>query len=114
LVPAFYNRNSIRFKDKAFVERAWNNISRKLGYDANILKDRILKQSLLADHSNDSTPPKKTIKLHHPSHKFEAFGSFVSNSLQDLPQHKALEMVDRFTSDIVHALITYQMESSNS
>lgn len=247
LVPALYNRNSAKFKDKAFVERAWNHIAKKLGYDASILKDRmyqlrnrynlekrklqslrdegitnpkplwplfhnlnflsghikqrksyktmrsvsggpgfrgftkeegryriirpymlnrtmeikeevgeqlyengndtadrdsfmddtmnasddvdrrtvnktsqtlrninILKQSLLADDcSNDPTTQKKIIKNHHPSHKFEAFGSFVNNSLQDLPQDKALEMIDRFTSEIVQALTVYHMESSH-
>lgn len=247
LVPALYNRNSPRFKDKAFVERAWKNISRILGYEPNILKDRmyqlrnrynlekrklqslrdegitnpkpmwpyyhnlnflsghirqrksykamrsvnggpgfrgftkeegryrivspystnrtldikeevddqlyengnepdsfindtmntsseaqphttsktsqtlqninILKQSLLADDCSDPSNPmaqRKLSKNHHPSHKFEAFGSFVNNSLQDLPPHKALEMINKFTSDIVQALTVYGMESSNS
>lgn len=246
LVPALYNRNSAKFKDKAFVERAWNAIARKLGYDANILKDRMyqlrnrynlekrklqllldegvstpkamwplyhnlnflsghikqrksykmmrsvsggpggfrgftkeegryrvarpylmnptvtikeevdnqmyrngndtvdpdslddtmntsdvlphtinktsqtlqninrLKQSLLADDCSNSTAQKKITKNHHPSHKFEAFGSFVNNSLQDLPQHTALAMIDRFTSELVHAMTVYRMESSNS
>lgn len=249
LVPALYNRNSARFKDKAYVERAWRSIANKLGHDANILKDRMyqlrnrynlekrkmqslrdegltnpkpmwplyhnlnflsghikqrksykmirsvssgpgfrgftkeegryrivrpysmnrtveikeepvdqmiydngndsvdpdslmdntintsdvqqhtvnktsqtlqninrLKQSLLADGCSESTMAQKKIfkKKHHPSHKFEAFGSFVNNSLQDLPQHKALEMIERFTGEIVQALTYHRMESSNS
>lgn len=245
MIPALYNRNSARFKDKAFVERAWNHLSKKLGYNANILKDRmyqlrnrynlekrklqamrdegipnpkpmwplyhnlnflsghirqrksyklmrsvtngagfrgftkeegryrvvrpymkkvqqeikqeiddqpydclnetlnpptykdetmnisdiqprtisktsqtlkninILKQSLLADDSADTSGKKKIPRNHHPSHKFEAFGSFVNNSLQDLPQHKALAMIDRFTSELVRALTVYRAESSN-
>lgn len=241
LIPALYNRNSIRFRDKAFVERAWTNISKKLGYDANVLKDRMyqlrnrynlekrklqslrdegmqnpksmwplyhnlnflsghikqrksykmmktvsggpgfrgftkeegrytivrpyfmnrsvdikneiedsayengddsvnpddttntsnvqpnmtsktaqtlqninrLKQCLLAEDCSESAAQNKS-KTHNPSHKFEAFGSFVNNSLQDLPPHKALAMVERFTSEIVHALTVYRMDSSNS
>lgn len=75
----------------------------------------ILKQSLLADDGSDAATQKiKPVKNHHPSHKFEAFGSFLNSSLQDLPPHKALAMIDRFTSEIVQALIVYQMESSNS
>lgn len=242
MIPALYNRNSARFRDKIYVERAWNSISRKLGYNSSVLKDRmyqlrnrynlekrklqsmrdegitnpkpmwplyhnlnflsghirqrksykmmrlsnssagfrgftkeegkyriarpfiidrnlqqeikheineqncengnesinfmemnvpedqphisktsqtlkninILKQSLLADDGSDSTGHKKIKRNHHPSHKFEAFGSFLSNSLQDLPQHKALAMIDRFTSEIVRALTLYRMDSSNS
>lgn len=249
LIPALYNRNSPTFKDKAYVERAWNGIARKLGYDAHILKDRMyqlrnrynlekrkmrslqdegiaspramwplynsldflnghikqrrsykmvrsfsggpgfrgftkeegrfhiarpyfmnqsieikeeveeeqmyeehgnrnddtkdmndtvnasgshtarktsqqtlkninrLKQSLLATTEEDcsnTTTSKKLVKNHHSSHKFEAFGSFISNSLQDLPTQTALTIVNRFTSDIVQALTLYRMESSNS
>lgn len=33
LVPAFYNKASPHFKDKAFIEAAWTEISTKLGYD---------------------------------------------------------------------------------
>lgn len=247
LVPALYNRNSPTFKDKAYVDRAWSSIARKLGYDAHILKDRMyqlrnrynlekrkirslqdegvaspkaswplynsldflnghikqrksykmvrsvsggpgfrgftkeegryriarpyfmnrsieikeeveeeiydepgngndtkntndtmnasdsqphtatktsqqtlkhidrLKQSLLAANEDCSKTPKRIIKNqnHNPSHKFEAFGSFISNSLQDLPPQTALTIIDRFTSDIVHALNLYRMESSH-
>lgn len=55
--------------------------------------------------------------LHHPSSfhpkyyrspiaKFEAFGNFVVSALTDLPEPKALELVEKFTSDLVRALIT--------
>lgn len=40
------------------------------------------------------------------SAKFEAFGTFVASSLIDLPETNALELVERFTSEIVKALIT--------
>lgn len=247
MIPALYNRNNSRFKDKVFVERSWNHLSKKLGYNPNILKDRmyqlrnrynlekrklqamrdegiinpkpmwplyhnlnflsghirqrksykmmrsvtsntgfrgftkeegryrigrpytrnveheikqelddqhyetlnetlnpptykdetmnisdiqpraisktsqtlkninILKKSLLEDDcSDDASGQKKIPRNHHSSHKFEAFGSFVNNSLQDLPQHKALAMVERFTSELVRALTVYRrLESSN-
>lgn len=42
----------------------------------------------------------------NPSHaKFEAFGSFIASSLIDLPEKNALELVERFTSEIVKTLI---------
>lgn len=243
LVPALYDRNCKRFKDKAFVSNSWNNIAKKLRYNTNILKDRMCqlrnrynlekrklqalreegitnpksmwplyhnlnflsghikqrksyklarsiktspvfrgftkeegryrisrpylinrnvsdetkreiddrhyeddmvhpeeesislntveqhsgsktsqtlnnidtsKQSLQEDNCYDSDSQKEIKRNHHPSHKFEAFGSFVHNSLQDLPQEKALAMINRFTSEIVRALIAYHAESSNS
>lgn len=33
--PAFYNKTSPHFKDKAYVEKAWMDIAHKLGYDGN-------------------------------------------------------------------------------
>lgn len=39
------------------------------------------------------------------SAKFEAFGRFVSSSLIDLPEKNALELVEKFTSEIVKSLI---------
>lgn len=33
LVPAFYNKASPHFKDKPFIDDAWTEISKKLGYD---------------------------------------------------------------------------------
>ncbi|XP_037045720.1 uncharacterized protein LOC119081083 [Bradysia coprophila] len=231
LVPALYDRTHAKFKDKAFVENAWNNIAEQLCYDVNILKDRMyqlrnrynvekrrlqslrddglpnpkpmwplyhnlnflsshirqrksyktmrmrtvtveagfrgftkaegcrfvrpyatdrtveiknevgdqlnlngdadesmdtsrisqtlrnidrLKQSLLADNDfSGIVSPEKILKNHHPSQKFEAFGSFVSDSLQDLPENNALEIIARFTSEIVQAIIEHGLESSN-
>lgn len=40
------------------------------------------------------------------SAKFEAFGNFIATSLIDLPETNALELVEKFTSEIVKALIT--------
>lgn len=37
--------------------------------------------------------------------KFEAFGQFISSSLIDLPEKNALELVEKFTSEIVKTLI---------
>lgn len=39
------------------------------------------------------------------SAKFEAFGTFIASSLIDLPETNALELVERFTSELVKALI---------
>uniref|UniRef100_A0A1I8M6T7 MADF domain-containing protein n=1 Tax=Musca domestica TaxID=7370 RepID=A0A1I8M6T7_MUSDO len=38
--------------------------------------------------------------------KYNAFGNFIASSLLDLPQKMALELVEKFTSDIVRALTT--------
>lgn len=46
------------------------------------------------------------------SAKFEAFGTFVASSLIDLPETNALELVERFTSEIVRALITSKTTST--
>uniref|UniRef100_A0A1A9UTL2 MADF domain-containing protein n=1 Tax=Glossina austeni TaxID=7395 RepID=A0A1A9UTL2_GLOAU len=37
--------------------------------------------------------------------RYAAFGNFVSSSLQDLPQNAALELVEKFTSEIVKSLL---------
>uniref|UniRef100_A0A1A9WJK1 MADF domain-containing protein n=1 Tax=Glossina brevipalpis TaxID=37001 RepID=A0A1A9WJK1_9MUSC len=37
--------------------------------------------------------------------RYIAFGNFVSSSLQDLPQNAALELVEKFTSEIVKSLL---------
>lgn len=44
-------------------------------------------------------------KTHRTSDKFEAFGNFVTASLQDLPETKSLEIIEKFTNEIVRALI---------
>lgn len=44
-------------------------------------------------------------KEHKASDKFEAFGNFVSASLQDLPENKSLEIIEKVTNEIVRALI---------
>ncbi|XP_075146626.1 jing interacting gene regulatory 1 [Haematobia irritans] len=46
----------------------------------------------------------KQIRLSPRENKYTAFGTFVSSSLLDLPQKMALELVEKFTSDIVKAL----------
>lgn len=237
-MPALYDRNNVKFKDKAFVKRAWKNIAGRLGYDMNMLKDRMYqlrnrynteRRKLQALRDDEGLPNRKsvwplyhnlnflsdhirqrksrkmmgtftegrdfrgftkaevqghiarshvisrTVKIknevvgqndneklaagesvtmydtsnvsdipqhnadkisqtlrninslkqslltkqeeisenHHPCHKFEAFGTFVSDSLQDLPDVRALEMIDKFTSEIVQALIVHGVESAN-
>lgn len=49
--------------------------------------------------------PYREPKMHKPSDKFEAFGNFVTASLQDLPENKSLEIIEKFTNEIVRALI---------
>lgn len=55
------------------------------------------------DTSEESSP--KQPKIHQTSDKFNAFGSFIASSLQDLPETKALEIIEKFTNEIVRALI---------
>lgn len=49
--------------------------------------------------------------------KFEAFGKFISSSLIDLPEHSALQLVEKFTTEIVRTLIqsknTNEKETQN-
>lgn len=40
--PALYDKRNPFYKDKQYSERAWNDISMKLGYKVEILKDRML------------------------------------------------------------------------
>ncbi len=74
LIPALYNRDNARFKDKAFVERAWKAIAKKLGYDVNILKDRMYqlrnrynleKRKLQSMQDDGVTNPKSMWPLFH-------------------------------------------------
>lgn len=51
------------------------------------------------------TQQAKQPKLHQTSDKFNAFGTFIASSLQDLPETKALEIIEKFTNEIVRALI---------
>ena len=46
-----------------------------------------------------------SVTRHQPSDKFNAFGNFMTASLLDLPETKALELIERFTNEIVRALI---------
>lgn len=42
---------------------------------------------------------------HQSSDKFNAFGLFLTSSLLDMPENKALGLIEKFTNDIVRALI---------
>lgn len=42
---------------------------------------------------------------HQSSDKFSAFGLFLTSSLLDMPENKALGLIEKFTNDIVRALI---------
>ncbi|XP_037922807.1 uncharacterized protein LOC119658997 isoform X1 [Hermetia illucens] len=39
--PGFYDRSDPHFKDKTYVSQSWAEISHQLGYEANLLKDRM-------------------------------------------------------------------------
>lgn len=48
----------------------------------------------------------KRTSLNNPSSaKFQAFGNFVATSLIDLPEKDALQLVEKFTSELVRSLI---------
>lgn len=57
------------------------------------------------DTSAENPTDTKRAKLHQTSDKFNAFGTFIASSLQDLPETKALEIIEKFTNEIVRALI---------
>ncbi|KAH8279017.1 hypothetical protein KR018_012571, partial [Drosophila ironensis] len=40
--PVLYDRSNKRFKDKLYVAQQWEQMSHKLGYDANSLRDRMI------------------------------------------------------------------------
>lgn len=48
---------------------------------------------------------KRTPQKNPSTAKFEAFGHFLASSLIDLPEKNALELVEKFTSEIVKSLI---------
>ncbi|KAI8129883.1 hypothetical protein CVS40_1000 [Lucilia cuprina] len=54
--------------------------------------------------STAPSPPKQA-RLNARELKYNAFGNFISSSLQDLPPSTALELVEKFTSDIVKVLM---------
>lgn len=50
--------------------------------------------------------PQQQLPQLQPAHdKFRAFGQFVASSLIDLPEKSALELVEKFTREIVQTLI---------
>lgn len=48
---------------------------------------------------------------HTYSDKYEAFGNFIATSLTDLSEEKALKLVEKFTGDIVKALLSQVNEN---
>lgn len=51
-------------------------------------------------------------RIRTPADKFDAFGNFIVSSLTDLPERKALELVEKFTCDIVKALLSKHTSES--
>lgn len=58
-----------------------------------------------SEMSTQNQSYKRALSKNPASAKFEAFGLFVSSSLIDLPETNALELVEKFTSEIVKSLI---------
>lgn len=57
------------------------------------------------DSAISAAPAAKRPCLNAREYKYTAFGDFISSSLLDLPPSIALELVEKFTSDIVRVLM---------
>lgn len=57
---------------------------------------------------------KRTLLKNPSSAKFEAFGHFMASSLIDLPEKDALELVEKFTSELVKTLIASKTDATVS
>lgn len=66
-------------------------------------------QTIALDSESEVSTQNHSYKRASPknpsSAKFEAFGHFLASSLIDLPEKNALELVEKFTSEIVKSLI---------
>jgi hypothetical protein len=62
-----------------------------------------LKRQKYNDYESSSSPMPLPVAAPKPD-KFEAFGKFVTASLCDLPKQKALELIQKITSEIVQTL----------
>lgn len=66
-------------------------------------------QTIALDSDSEMSTQNHSYKRSTPkipsSAKFEAFGHFIASSLIDLPEKDALELVEKFTSDLVRTLI---------
>lgn len=66
-------------------------------------------QSSIQNNSYMRRVPYKKSR-HTFSDKYEAFGNFIATSLTDLSEEKALKLVEKFTGDIVKALLSQANE----
>lgn len=66
-------------------------------------------QTIALDSESEMSTHNHSYKRSTPKNpstaKFEAFGHFIASSLIDLPEKDALELVEKFTSDLVRTLI---------
>lgn len=66
-------------------------------------------QTIALDSESDMSTHNQSYKRQTPKNpsaaKFEAFGQFIGSSLIDLPEKDALELVEKFTCEIVRTLI---------
>lgn len=83
------------------------NTSRQSNGGLKLRNIETLKRGFSADSDNIDIEPDKKYSRNSSSRydKFDAFGKFLSASLGELAETKALELIERFTSDIVKALI---------
>lgn len=65
------------------------------------------------DSLNLNNKGPSTTRQRTSADKFDAFGTFMATSLTDLPERKALELVEKFTSEIVKALLSKFNEDRN-
>ncbi|KAL5274053.1 hypothetical protein ACFFRR_000670 [Megaselia abdita] len=76
-------------------------------HSTNVFREPPLKRSFPVQQTPKyyGPPAPKRQKFEGRSEKFEAFGKFLSTSLCDLPESKALELVQKFTNDLVKAFL---------
>lgn len=75
------------------------------GNDRHLVDNATIAVDSDSEISLHNTSRRRTAEKNPSSAKYEAFGTFVSSSLIDLPEKNALELVEMFTSEIVKALI---------
>lgn len=68
---------------------------------------RSLNNEITALNNDLQRPAAKRQKdeYHQSSDKFNAFGAFLTSALLDMPEKRALELVEKFTNELVKALL---------
>lgn len=75
-------------------------------------------QTIALDSESEMSTHNQSYKRQMPKNpsaaKFEAFGHFIGSSLIDLPEKDALELVEKFTCEIVRTLIASKDTAANA